>query len=61
VKPYRGLDDGADLGPDRGGDDWNPAERCREMVAHSRLDGAAITHEVAPAADLSSVNSETVL
>lgn len=31
-------------------DDWNPAERCREMVAHSRPDGATITLTVYPGA-----------
>ena len=29
-------------------DDWNPAERCREMVAHSRPDGATIALSVYP-------------
>jgi dienelactone hydrolase len=29
-------------------DDWNPAERCREMVAHSRPDGATIALTVYP-------------
>jgi dienelactone hydrolase len=29
-------------------DDWNPAERCREMVAHSRPDGAAIAMTIYP-------------
>jgi dienelactone hydrolase len=31
-------------------DDWNPAERCREMVAHSRPDGAAIAMTIYPGA-----------
>jgi dienelactone hydrolase len=31
-------------------DDWNPAERCREMVAHRRPDGATITLTVYPGA-----------
>jgi dienelactone hydrolase len=31
-------------------DDWNPAERCREMVAHSRHDGATIALTVYPGA-----------
>ena len=31
-------------------DDWNPAERCREMVAHARPDGAKITLTVYPGA-----------
>jgi dienelactone hydrolase len=31
-------------------DDWTPAERCREMVAHSRPDGAAIALTVYPGA-----------
>ena len=31
-------------------DDWNSAERCREMVAHSRPDGATITLTVYPGA-----------
>ena len=31
-------------------DDWNPAERCREMVAHSRPDGAKIALTVYPGA-----------
>jgi dienelactone hydrolase len=31
-------------------DDWNPAERCREMVKHARPDGAAITLTVYPGA-----------
>jgi dienelactone hydrolase len=32
-------------------DDWNQAERCREMLAHSRPDDAAITLAVYPGAD----------
>ncbi len=31
-------------------DDWTPAERCRDMVAHSRPDGAAIALTVYPGA-----------
>jgi dienelactone hydrolase len=31
-------------------DDWNPADRCREMVAHARPDGATITLTVYPGA-----------
>jgi dienelactone hydrolase len=31
-------------------DDWNPAERCREMVAHARPDSATITLTVYPGA-----------
>jgi dienelactone hydrolase len=31
-------------------DDWNPPERCREMVAHSRPDGAPIALTVYPGA-----------
>jgi dienelactone hydrolase len=31
-------------------DDWNPAERCREMVKHARPDGAPITLTVYPGA-----------
>ena len=31
-------------------DDWTPAERCREMVAHSRPDGATIALTVYPGA-----------
>jgi dienelactone hydrolase len=31
-------------------DGWNPAERCREMVAHSRPDGAMIALSVYPGA-----------
>src|SRR3974377_263436 len=31
-------------------DDWNPAERCREMVAHARQDGATIALTVYPGA-----------
>jgi dienelactone hydrolase len=31
-------------------DDWTPAERCREMVAHSRPDGARIALTVYPGA-----------
>jgi dienelactone hydrolase len=31
-------------------DDWTPTERCREMVAHSRPDGAAIALTVYPGA-----------
>ena len=31
-------------------DDWNPAERCREMAAHARPDGAAIALTVYPGA-----------
>jgi dienelactone hydrolase len=31
-------------------DDWNPAERCREMVAHSRPDGATIAMTIYPGA-----------
>src|SRR6516162_2615354 len=31
-------------------DDWTPAERCRDMVKHARLDGAAITLIVYPGA-----------
>lgn len=31
-------------------DDWTPAERCREMVSHSRPDGAAIALTVYPGA-----------
>jgi dienelactone hydrolase len=31
-------------------DDWNPAERCREMAAHSRPDGATIALTVYPGA-----------
>jgi dienelactone hydrolase len=31
-------------------DDWTPAERCREMVAHSRPDGARISLTVYPGA-----------
>ena len=31
-------------------DDWNPAERCRQMVAHSRSDGATIALSVYPGA-----------
>jgi dienelactone hydrolase len=31
-------------------DDWNPAERCREMVAHARPDGAPIALTVYPGA-----------
>jgi dienelactone hydrolase len=31
-------------------DDWTPAERCREMVAHARPDGAPITLTVYPGA-----------
>jgi dienelactone hydrolase len=31
-------------------DDWTPAERCREMVAHLRPDGAPITLTVYPGA-----------
>lgn len=31
-------------------DDWTPAERCREMVAHSRPDGAKIILTVYPGA-----------
>jgi dienelactone hydrolase len=31
-------------------DDWNPAERCREMVAHARPDGATIALTVYPGA-----------
>jgi dienelactone hydrolase len=31
-------------------DDWNPAERCREMVKHARQDGARITLTVYPGA-----------
>ena len=31
-------------------DDWNPAERCREMVAHARPDGAALALIVYPGA-----------
>jgi len=31
-------------------DDWTPAERCREMVAHSRPDGATIALTVYPEA-----------
>ena len=31
-------------------DDWNPAERCREMVKHARTDGAAISLIVYPGA-----------
>ena len=31
-------------------DDWNPAERCREMVVHSRPDGATIAMTIYPGA-----------
>ena len=31
-------------------DDWNPAERCRVMVAHARPDGAPIALAVYPGA-----------
>jgi dienelactone hydrolase len=31
-------------------DDWTPAERCREMAAHARPDGAAIALTVYPGA-----------
>ena len=31
-------------------DDWTPAERCREMVAHARPDGATIALTVYPGA-----------
>ena len=31
-------------------DDWTPADRCREMVAHSRPDGATIALSVYPGA-----------
>lgn len=31
-------------------DDWTPAERCREMVAHARPDGATIALSVYPGA-----------
>jgi dienelactone hydrolase len=31
-------------------DDWTPAERCREMVAHARTDGAPIALTVYPEA-----------
>ena len=31
-------------------DDWNPAERCREMAKHARPDGAAISLTVYPGA-----------
>jgi dienelactone hydrolase len=31
-------------------DDWNPAERCREMVKHARQDGAPITLTIYPGA-----------
>ena len=31
-------------------DDWTPAERCREMVAHARPDGAPIALTVYPGA-----------
>jgi dienelactone hydrolase len=31
-------------------DDWSPADRCRQMVAHSRRDGAAIALTVYPEA-----------
>jgi dienelactone hydrolase len=31
-------------------DDWNPAERCREMVKHARPDGAPIALTVYPGA-----------
>jgi dienelactone hydrolase len=31
-------------------DDWNPAARCREMVAHARHDGASIDLTVYPGA-----------
>lgn len=31
-------------------DDWTPAERCRDMVAHARPDGAAIALTVYPGA-----------
>jgi len=31
-------------------DDWNPADRCREMMAHARPDGAAIALTVYPGA-----------
>jgi len=31
-------------------DDWNSAERCREMVKHARTDGAAISLIVYPGA-----------
>ena len=31
-------------------DDWNPAERCREMVAHAQPDGATIALIVYPGA-----------
>jgi dienelactone hydrolase len=29
-------------------DDWTPAERCRDMVAHARSDSAPITLHVYP-------------
>ncbi len=29
-------------------DDWTPAERCREMVAHARPDGASIALTIYP-------------
>ena len=32
-------------------DDWTPAERCREMVAHARPDGATISLIVYPGAN----------
>ena len=31
-------------------DDWTPAERCRDMVAHARPDGAPIALTVYPGA-----------
>jgi dienelactone hydrolase len=42
------LDVGTNPGADREADDWNSAERCRQMVAHSRPDGAPIVVTVYP-------------